>query len=152
MYQNITVKCLGDSINDDDYQAPEDSDTDADSDADERQPYDCNDTRKIYTLDELPGKTAIFIIKQGVLSMELIYNFRSLTQEKIIKFVKALQSNGMKILEFEPDKHSYAKIMTSNGVTRFFLLSDGYDEPCNFSIDVPNECCIEAFGCLLKGG
>lgn len=145
---SITVECLGDPSYYDDYCDPEDPDYDADG----QQPENCYGKRKIYTLEKLPSKTAIFIIKQLELSMELIYNFWSLTEEKLIEFVKALQSNGIKTLEFDPGSNSYAKIITSHGMTRFYLQSGGGNEPCEFSINVPNERCLAAFVCLLKGG
>ena len=148
---SITIECLGDPIY---YDAendwlPQNPEDDPDYKPPER-PMDCDGKRKVYTLNELPMKIDVFIIKSGGLSIELIYCFWRLTKKTVIEFCEALQSNGTKSLRFDPGRDSEAEISTANGMTTFILIAAGGDEPGEMKFDVPNNCCIEAFTNLIK--
>lgn len=148
---SITVECLGDPIyydNNDDWY-PDNPSDDPDYELIER-PIECDGKRKIYTLDKLPGKEAVFIIKSGGLSIELIYCFWSLSKRKLVEFCEAMSSNNMKSLYFKPGSNSNAEISTSGGMTTFRLVSAEGDDPCEIKFNVPNSSCIEAFRNLIK--
>ena len=141
---SITIECLGDP---DFYYDSEDDD---ESNPNYKKPDDCDGKRKVYTLDKLPGRHAIFIIKNGELEIELNYSLWSLTEKKLMDFYEALITNGTYTLRFEPGSNSSSYISTKDGTTTFSLMSAGGSEPCFMDISVPNICCIDSFKNLIK--